>query len=543
MATIVDALLVTLGLDVSGFMAGQKKTGEALKKTRDDATATAKTLDAQGKKAAQFFGQIRDGILGVTAAALGAAGIKSFVENTTASGVAVGRLAKNLNMGVEELSAWEGVMRRLGGSTEEADGMFRGINSILQEIKLTGSSAAITPLVRAGMDLGKFMSGATSGSERMLMIADAVKKLSPQDAQSFFQQAGFSEAQVSRLMEGRKQLEALLETQRKYNGLTPEMVANDNERIRAWREIVELATGLANKMLDAVSPAIKFALDAMRQLLQFAAQHIPETTTLALALGAAFTAIAAIKIAGLISAIGALTGGLGGASTAAVGLLGLLGRMGLIGATVAAGTFAANGIKDVLGAGKGLYDINQRQGVTLPGTSGAGGGTTAAMFASLEGRYGLPAGLLDAVYAQESGRGRNLRSKAGAKGPFQFMDATAKQYGLANPDDLGEAASAAARMFADLLKQTNGNLPMALAGYNAGMGNVRSGKAFTFAETRNYVPSVMNRMRAGNSSKTEIHVGAVNVHTTAKDGKGIAQTVGTELRNLSFAQQANYSFN
>ena len=446
-------------------------------------------------------------------------------------------------MGVEELSAWEGVMRRLGGSTEEADGMFRGINSILQEIKLTGSSAAITPLVRAGMDLGKFMSGATSGSERMLMIADAVKKLSPQDAQSFFQQAGFSEAQVSRLMEGRKQLEALLETQRKYNGLTPEMVANDNERIRAWREIVELATGLANKMLDAVSPAISAVLGVLRQMLQFAAQHIPETTTLALALGAAFTAIAAIKIAGLIGAIGALTGGLGGASAAAVGLLGLLGRMGLIGATVAAGAFAGKGIKDVWDAGKSLYETNQRKGVTLPGTSGMGGGTTAAMFASLEGRYGLPAGLLDAVWAQESGRGRNLRSKAGAQGHFQFMPGTAKQYGLKNPDDLGESASAAARMFADLLKQTNGNLPMALAGYNAGMGNVRSGKAMTFAETRNYVPSVMNRMRAGNSSKTEVHVGAVNVHTQATDAKGIAQSVGTELRNLSFAQQANYSFN
>lgn len=133
-ATIVDALLVTLGLDVSGFMKGQKQTGEALKKTRDDATRTAKELDAQGKKAAQFFGQIRDGILGVTAAALGASGIKSFIDKTTASGVAVGQLARNLGMGVEELSAWEGAIRRLGGSTEEADHMLRNVNTILQEI-------------------------------------------------------------------------------------------------------------------------------------------------------------------------------------------------------------------------------------------------------------------------------------------------------------------------------------------------------------------------------------------------------------------------
>ena len=35
MATLVDALVVTLGLDSSSFKAGQKETTEGLKKTAD----------------------------------------------------------------------------------------------------------------------------------------------------------------------------------------------------------------------------------------------------------------------------------------------------------------------------------------------------------------------------------------------------------------------------------------------------------------------------------------------------------------------------
>ena len=58
MPTVIDALLVTLNLDSSGFVKGGKQTAEALKKTRDDVTATSKELQERGKHAAEFFGKI-----------------------------------------------------------------------------------------------------------------------------------------------------------------------------------------------------------------------------------------------------------------------------------------------------------------------------------------------------------------------------------------------------------------------------------------------------------------------------------------------------
>ncbi|ALS64953.1 hypothetical protein AT395_08135 [Pandoraea apista] len=43
---------------------------------------------------------------------------------------------------------------------------------------------------------------------------------------------------------------------------------------------------------------------------------------------------------------------------------------------------------------------------------------------------------LVSVWAQESGHGADMLSGAGAKGHFQFTEATAKQYGLDDPNDL-----------------------------------------------------------------------------------------------------------
>lgn len=117
------------------------------------------------------------------------------------------------------------------------------------------------------------------------------------------------------------------------------------------------------------------------------------------------------------------------------------------------------------------------------------------LFDRLEAQYQLPQGILDSLWATESGRGRNMRSPKGARGHFQFMPATAAQYGLENPDDLIQSAGAAARMLRDLLQRNKGDIPRALAAYNWGQGNLdRKGLANAPAETRNHTAKVMGGM-------------------------------------------------
>lgn len=115
----------------------------------------------------------------------------------------------------------------------------------------------------------------------------------------------------------------------------------------------------------------------------------------------------------------------------------------------------------------------------------------------LEQKYQLPGGLLDKVWKQESSRGAALLSPKGAKGHFGFMDPTAKQYGLTDPNNFSQSADAAARMYRDLLKANGGDLDKALAAYNWGQGNLdKKGLAQAPAETRNYIQSIEGGMKA-----------------------------------------------
>lgn len=123
-------------------------------------------------------------------------------------------------------------------------------------------------------------------------------------------------------------------------------------------------------------------------------------------------------------------------------------------------------------------------------------------FASLESQNGLPAGLLAAVQMQESGgdtyrKGKLLTSPAGAKGSFQFMDATAKRFNV-NVADMASSAQGAAKYLGVLMKRYDGNIEKAIMAYNAGEGNVDSGKAYGFKETKGYLNNILGYM-AGES--------------------------------------------
>lgn len=161
-----------------------------------------------------------------------------------------------------------------------------------------------------------------------------------------------------------------------------------------------------------------------------------------------------------------------------------------------------------------------------------------AYLRSLEQKYGLPAGILDAQWNKESGRGRHLLSRAGAKGDFQFMDGTAREYGV-NVNDFYSSASGAARYLTDL-KRKFGSVDKALAAYNWGAGNLQKdlnrhgNRWFEYLpdETRNYVNGIMNQQGAVNNTNnnTVNNRYTINVHVNGKtDGKTLAEEIRRHL--------------
>ncbi|WP_407259741.1 lytic transglycosylase domain-containing protein [Klebsiella quasipneumoniae] len=581
-ATVIDALLVTLGLDTSDFRKGQKDVSDDLKKQREDAKKTAKEMAEQGKKAASFFSSIKTELLALTGVTVTAGGLISFVKSTTSGLMELSIQAKSLGMTAKELDGVGKAAEAAGSSVEKISAALQGFQNAKQLAKV---GVYDTPVQEAAIRLNSLTHDSfnirdDSAQTTFRKILESARKVTDPDIRrQILQLVGIDDAINQRNQEGK----FLPDVDRltKSSGITDASTKGAKEFTAAWAELGQNLDTVKKQIYVGLIPTIR---DLNGLLIEWSSGNAKSSSFFkelkrdinditGIDLGSWTLSGDLRNLKDNFSMLGKVLNHLGNAlnelnngnfSKAADEFKKAwygtedgkpTGNDALPGVTSNSQSIYENStykkyndllnkylpewlggtpsdrkkdqdeksywdttktllskIADAIVTPAGASSLEPSIGGYQPNVPlnaqaarlGAKGKAflqaMAGEFGSLEGKYGLPAGLLSSVAATESGGDPFAESKAGAKGLFQFMPGTAKDMGLKGRDvfDPHKSADAAARYLRYLLDATGGDLEKTLASYNWGLGNVqKKGMDNLPSETRNYVPKVMAGMRPG----------------------------------------------
>ncbi|OJA74528.1 hypothetical protein BGV72_24565 [Burkholderia ubonensis] len=486
------------------------------------------------------------------------AGIALLANEWGRMGAEVQRTSGVLGVSTQDLQAYRSAAKLAGLSAEDMTGSLKSLGRTLEDATFGRNQDALVMMHKFGITLHRTKEGAVDATRALKEVANAiVAQKGNVQAQGLIAGVFGVESLLPLLQKGEKGINEFV-NRAKTMGLVfdDKQLARGQQFNENMLKLEASATRLKYSFGEALAPAVQRVLDVVGRLIDKygdviatkVAEYVEkfakwvgnvdwDKTTSQIgkfvdAIGGVkgiAIAVAAISFAGPIAGLVSIAANLAliatGAAPAAAAAIGTMG-------TAAIAAAAAWGALKVAKAA-GLPDTDQKTGVDdvksgkwgaasvhLPAMDflgaawdrlsgktnseiayglnrGAGKQTAESgeLFSKLESQYGLPAGLLDSVWNTESGRGAKMNSPAGAKGHFQFMDATARQYGVTDPYDLKQSATGAAKMYSDLLKANGGDLDKALAGYNWGQGNLNSkGLQNAPKETRDYIAKVRAQM-------------------------------------------------
>lgn len=548
MPTVIDSLLVTLGLDPKGFEKGAEDAARAQDKLKDSAHKGAESVtgantkagasaqkvgkerEAQAKaeekrqkeaeraakqrstdekkRADQSIGNLKSVGLYAAAAVIGFDSLKGAVEAyaaTVATMTAAGRLAPTIGVSVAELGSLGKAYNAVGGKVEDAAQDFGKLSAAQTSVLLHAPDALAGWARRLGVSL--FDSGTGKQRDKVAILKDIGAQLrsqtNDQQAQAnIARQMGLSEAAIQLFVTKQAdERDKILDQAAELNRLTADTAAKTEKLSKAWAKLGNTITGAKESFVAATAPYIAKGVD-------YLSTGANEDQSKQLAFYA--------KVAN------------------AVGLKSF-------------GGFLYQGAEK-------QYD---------------------AAFSSAEKKYGLRPGQLAALAKQESNFNADaVNKKSGAKGLMQLNPKYFPNAGKDTRADIDSAAAELQRLYQGYKKKfpqfSDDKLwNLALTGYNDGAKALQghaAGKSPLPDEAANYAAQVNANMQrnanfaagasappaAGGGTKPgsggggggqSVQIDAINIVTQATDSNGIASTIAPAVQRKGVVAQANGGLN
>jgi len=272
LATVIDSLLIELGLDTSKFDAAQKKSVEQLRKFDEANQKTQKNLQKTSKDTAEGFEKARDSLISFGTAAFSVAGFAGFINSMTTTNAALGRNASLFNMSARELDAWGGVLKSVGGTADDFQASIQALQTGVANVQL-GNPALLSAIGQLSARSGVGFQGAINYEKNTVDIyrlADAFKKLKDLGKEeiglSLASQLGINRNTFFVLENGSAVVHKLYDESYKLSGVNEKNVEQAKKLQEEFGNLANSFAGAKNSIMDGLYPTLMLLVKGMEDV-------------------------------------------------------------------------------------------------------------------------------------------------------------------------------------------------------------------------------------------------------------------------------------
>jgi hypothetical protein len=301
MPTIIDSLIVTLGLDPKDMTAKTPAAVKNLKSIEDQGSKTSKSVEGVTKSLTTLLA-----VIGGTVA------IKAFVMDFISANAQLDRFSQNLGLSVSTISAWSNATERLGGSAQGLQGTLDMLSKAQTELRLTGESSLIPYFSALGISMADTNGQARPLDEILLSLSDRFSKMDRTTANNMGRMMGIDQGTMNVLLQGRKELELTIRRQKEQNAVTKAQAEEATKLQKSFVDAKQSFAAFGRSLLMEAAPA----LEKLFQLFQDFGQWIQDNREFVvdflkvLGVGLAAVAVAAMPLNLAVLAVLALAAGI-----------------------------------------------------------------------------------------------------------------------------------------------------------------------------------------------------------------------------------------
>ena len=287
---IVEQILVELMLDTSKFAAQAdkaEKKNQALEKSLDKTEKASKQAGKaneeltkkyhssieQTAKFGQAIAKVTKELTKFFGAIIGSTGLFKLANDAAHANMEVSKLSGQLGMATASITDWQNAAGAFGGSAQGMTASLTGIKQAMNGLVMFGDASMLPYFNALGVSVVDDAGKVRKLDDVMLDLADSFQKMPKEQAYTIGKKMGFDDGTINALISGRKELQEILDIQKRMYHSDGEAIVRSRELTKQQAILSAHWQSMKQLVGDALTPILLTLIKVVNSFFEFLQRH------------------------------------------------------------------------------------------------------------------------------------------------------------------------------------------------------------------------------------------------------------------------------